>query len=108
MSSFQERMVAAMEHANVSREGLASEFGVTRSAVGHWIYERRSLGKDEVAAIADYLGVRPAWLAYDDGPMLAEPVDVPPPPVPGPVKTRAVKAKARRKPAPKSPRRKAA
>ena len=45
---------------------------IARSTTSHWMTGRREPDLDTIARVAAELGVRAAWLAFDDGPMLEE------------------------------------
>ena len=65
------RLDAAITVQRSSYAALADALGVTRSAVGHWINGRRSLDVATCERIAPVLGIRAAWLAFGEGPMVA-------------------------------------
>ncbi len=68
--TFPDRLREAITYAGVGRPEFAQVIGVTQSAVGHWLSARRSPDIDMLAKIAQFLGVRAAWLAFGDGPMI--------------------------------------
>ena len=62
-----ERISLALEVRGKTYTDLASEVGVTRSAVGHWANDRRQPDVDDLRALAKALDVDVAWLAFEQG-----------------------------------------
>lgn len=62
-----ERISLALEVRGKTYTDLASEVGVTRSAVGHWANDRRQPDIDDLRALAKALDVDVAWLAFEQG-----------------------------------------
>lgn len=80
MKTPSERLVAALADLGVTQQDLSERLGVGRSAVSHWTNGRRSIDVDLAQKIAEALSIRAAWLAFGDGPMVADQAPATPPP----------------------------
>ena len=67
-SEFGQRVLAAREHAGLSQQELAGMVGMTQNNLSH--LERKGQGTPKVEAIARACGVRVAWLARGELPMV--------------------------------------
>lgn len=64
----------------VSQRELADVVGLTDVAVGAWESGRNEPPLFQLVRMAEHMGVRPAWIAFEDGPMRAEGAALRPPP----------------------------
>lgn len=64
------RIRAARDHVGLTREQLAQELQVTYETVRQWEEGEIAPRRQRFAAIAEVTGVREAWLAGGDGPMM--------------------------------------
>lgn len=67
-SEFGLRLFQARKHAGLSQLELAQKVGLSQNNVSH--LELKGLGSPKVADLAQACGVRVAWLARGEGPML--------------------------------------
>lgn len=67
-TEFGERLFTARTHAKLSQEVLAKRTGMTQNNLSH--LELHGQGTPKVAELAMACGVRIAWLAKGDGPMV--------------------------------------
>jgi DNA-binding XRE family transcriptional regulator len=70
----------ATPRRRVSQRELGDVVGLSDVAVGAWEDGRNEPSLFHVALMADHMGVRPAWLAFGDGPMREEGATLKPPP----------------------------
>lgn len=63
MSKFPERLRELRKDANLSQDKLASEIGLTHTAIGLWEQGKRVPNLDAVILIAQYFGVSIDYLA---------------------------------------------
>ena len=61
-SSFGERLATARQQAGLTQEQLAERLGTTQRVVTHWEREGVALRADQIAALADLLGVTADYL----------------------------------------------
>lgn len=71
-TDFSHRLARALDEREVTQAGLAQHAGVTPSTVSHWVTGRREPDLDTINAVAGFLRVTPAWLAFGEGPMCSE------------------------------------
>jgi transcriptional regulator with XRE-family HTH domain len=68
-TTLSERLIGAMEIAEISKAELARMVGVTRSAVTHWVNGTSpNIRPEHLFRIADALNIEARWLATGEGP----------------------------------------
>lgn len=71
-TEFSGRLARALADRGVTQAELAQHAGVNPSSVSHWVTGRREPDLDTINAVAGRLRVNAAWLAFGEGPMLAD------------------------------------
>lgn len=71
-TEFSRRLAAALSERGATQAGLAQHAGVNPSTVSHWVTGRREPDLDTINAVAGFLRVNPAWLAFGEGAMSAD------------------------------------
>lgn len=70
MSTLQDRLQAAMDHAKLKRTDLAAACGISRPAVTKWFEGKaQNLKMEHLFAVADVCRVNARWLATGEGSM---------------------------------------
>jgi transcriptional regulator with XRE-family HTH domain len=65
-SSFGERLAVARQQAGLTQQQLADKLGTTQRVLTHWEREGIALRADQIAALADALGVTADYLVGRD------------------------------------------
>lgn len=70
MTTFAERVRAAMEEAGHTQSSLARAVGLTRASISFWLNgQTKEITGDNLLKAASALNVSPVWLAVGRGPM---------------------------------------
>jgi len=73
-TEFGQRLLTARKHARLTQIELGEKTGLGQSAIAY--LESKGLASEKTWLIAQVCGVRTAWLANNDGPMLGYETDV--------------------------------
>lgn len=71
MTSFGDRLKAALKHAQLTQQQLADKAGIKQQSV-QYMCSSKSRGSRHTSQIAKILGVSASWLSANDGEMLPE------------------------------------
>ena len=69
-TKFHERLETARKRRRVTQQAIADHLSVGQSAVSHWCTGRSEPDRETTSSLADFLGVRAAWLLIGDGTMV--------------------------------------
>lgn len=73
-TEYGQRLLAARKHANLTQTDLGARSGLGQSAIAY--LEAKGHASEQTWLLAQICGVRAAWLAQGDGPMLGPETEV--------------------------------